>query len=100
MTDAGSVARDHALDLVEFTSEDRRQWVKDARLRAVTLARLNGTVSTDDLRPLVAIPPGVDARILGAVFRPSKESPFVQSGWKHTNQKQAHKRPIAVWALK
>ena len=89
--DFGAYLRDEALDAVEFTSEERRQWVKDARQIAITMCRLNGTVSTDDLREKVTIPPGIDPRILGAVFRGGKGSPFVRAGWKQTNQIQAHK---------
>jgi len=93
--EAGRSLRDVALDLVEHTTTEREDWVADARRYAIWYSGAYGQVTSDDVRIARPIPDGVDPRILGAVFRPSKL--WLKVGYQPTTMVQAHGRPIAVW---
>jgi hypothetical protein len=91
--------RDIGIDQTEFSSEERMTWVRKARGVAYQIAKKRGSVTAEDVRK--ACPPDDrwDPRILGAVFRPGKRSPWRRVGWQEGTRACAHGRPIAVWAL-
>lgn len=96
----GRREKQYALDLVEDATEQRRQWVQDARRAAQLIAEVTGTVTSDDVREAVPMPEDWDPRILGAVFRNGKHGPrFERVGYVQTRSARAHARPIAVWRL-
>lgn len=70
------------------------------RLRetAVRLAQEKGEITADDLHEAFPIPPGVDPRILGAVFR---SGAWVCTGYvKSRRTEKNHGRRIAQWQLR
>lgn len=94
----GLEARDEALDRVELSTAERKEWVRRGRLIAQNHIVLHKSITSDELRQIHPVPEGVDPRILGAVFR--SPGPFIRLGWKQTENKDAHGRPIAIWGLK
>ena len=99
----GRHLRDEAIDAVSGeapSEEDRKAWVERARRYAALHARMYGTVTSDDVVKAVPYLDGVDHRIMGAVFRPGKSSPFEPCGWAQTERKNCHASPMRIWRLK
>lgn len=95
----GRRLRDEAIDAVggvDPEDEARQAWVAAAKVVAMHIARDCGSVTSDDVRLACPIPTGVDPRILGAVF---KGLPLRRRGYRETQFRQAHGRPISVWVL-
>lgn len=64
------------------------------------LSRQQGTVTADDVRRVVAIPDGIDPRIVGNAFLALKQGGWiVEIGDQHTGRPVAHSRMIRVWRL-
>ncbi len=96
---AGRELRDRALWQVEETKEARQAWVRQGRQVAELIAAKEGKVTSDDVRAVHPVPDGWDPRILGAIFNAKRRGfPFVKIGYTQTKYKQAHARPIPIWA--
>ena len=89
----GTKARDDALNSFEVP---RREWLKDAREKALRHAHKYGTVTADVIQDACEIPAEWDRRVVGAVFVPRW---FKKVGYRATRRREAHKRPIAVFVL-
>ncbi len=90
----GVVAKKNVMD--DF--EDRAApWLKEARKIAKDFCNNSqfGTVTSDDLRELIDPPPGIGAKIFGAVFRVD----FIPCGSTHTKRPEGHGRAIRVWRV-
>jgi hypothetical protein len=60
----------------------------------------HGPASTDPLRELVPIPPGIDPRVVGAAVRELSERGLIQSiGRRKFRRPAAHARKIDLWVI-
>lgn len=76
--------------------EDRAApWLKEARAIAKNICEKNGTVTSDDLRDILDPPPGIGAKIFGAVF----QTGFIPCGMVPTRRPASHGRLIRVWRV-
>lgn len=94
--DGGERERDAGVAKVE-TNE--RSFVERMRSHAATVARVNGNVSSDDLRryaKAVGIKPN-HPNAWGSIFRGGM---FEQIGYRRSMLRSNHGRQIRVWALK
>ena len=93
--EAGKLAKEQGLDLVERHSEG---FVQAARRYARTFASLNGTVTADDVRRWAdahGLAPS-HPNAWGAVFR----GDFVHTGYTQSTITSNHARTIKVWRLR
>lgn len=90
----GRELRDRNLALFEGT---QTEFLEHCRTQAMMIARRQGSVSINDIRLHVQIPPGVHPSVLGAVFRPSV---FRVIGYTEAIHPAAHSRIVRVFALK
>lgn len=87
-----------ALDLHE---SHREQLIYAARQALVRHALACGTVTADDVRDLVELPPGVTPKAFGAVPGPLAKSGIIErAGYTETCRPMAHARPVSVWRLR
>lgn len=96
MTDASFA---HHYDNIALPNHehDHGAWLDRARLMAVKIARERGSCSADDVWEACPVPDGVDRRVLGGVFKPSKD--WVRVGWIQSRRRSNHGRTIPVWKL-
>lgn len=85
------------LDLLEA----RRQIYIHRGRRALLLRLLEcGTATADDVRAAVELPPGINAKLFGAVPTPlAKAGLICSAGFARTSRATAHARPVTEWAL-
>ena len=81
--------------VLPFFEDHRASWLEMARETAIRLSKKRGIISIDDVRIECPPPPGVDPRVMGAVFRPSKH--WKQEGYKSSERGTCHNRPVALW---
>lgn len=84
-----------------MSKSELRTTVRAAIERSILqIAVRNGTVTADDVRQKVTIPPELDPRIVGAAFLALKLAGWiVEIGDLHTGRPVAHSRMIRVWRL-
>ena len=90
----GRAGRDAALSLLERTRID---WLHSARLTAIQVVELHGSVTADDIHKRCPIPSGLDPRVMGAVFQIPE---LVADGYVQTKRPEAHARPIRRFVLR
>ena len=61
----GQKLKDEGIDRV---SKGNGAWLLMARTTAINICKQNGTVSCEDLRQVITLPPGVSDNLWGAVF--------------------------------
>ena len=76
-------------------SADHAGWLEDARRLALYLADQQGTVTADDLRGRIELPPGAHRNLWGAVWNDPR---FKRVGYRKAQHPDAHARVIAVWS--
>lgn len=81
---------DQALDALEIV---RRDYLLKARAVAVQLGLKGAAVTVDDIREHCPPPPGIDGRVMGAVFRKAEDWQHV--GYTRSKRETCHKRPIS-----
>lgn len=86
-------SKQQAMNLFEAT---RIEFLDYARWVARKICLEKGHVTIDDVRELVSLPPGIDGRVYGAVF---KEKDWIKTGFTQTKIKSSHNRPISVFTL-
>lgn len=88
--------QEQAINILEHTRAD---FLNECRTIAYLIARgrHNRSVTIDDVREQIKLPPGMDGRVFGAVFN-SKEWEAV--GFVKSRQSINHHRPITVFQLK
>jgi len=86
--------KQQAFDLYKKT---RLEFLEFARWTARKVLKDSGTVTTDDLRKLITLPPGIDPRCWGAVLSGDE---FEKIGYTTTKIRTSHGRPIGIWRLK
>ena len=80
------------LPLFEATRTD---YIVRARQAAIKLGRERGWISIDDVRSICGPPPGVDPRVMGAIFREGDQWTCV--GYHRSSRATCHNRPVALW---
>lgn len=92
---SGKSLRDAAHDV----AERHRAWTV-LRGRRALLRRLltHGLATIDDVRGMIAVPPGVDPTCLGAVPRGLRHI-IAADGYIVTGRAVAHARPVTRWRL-
>lgn len=83
-----------AEDGITLTSMSNAQWLDKARRIAWSWASAYGSVTTDDLRPM--LPPPKSSHAWGAIFRGSE---WRCIGWVRSELVSNHGRSIRKWAL-
>ena len=76
--------------------EFRRDWLSQARHKALEIALRRGEVCADDIHEECPVPGGIDPRVMGAVFA-SKD--WLKVGYTQSKRKVCHNRPIAIFQL-
>lgn len=77
--------------------ENNADWVDQARAFAKQLAKVNGSVSIDEVLIACPRPTEVHPNATGAVFR---ENCWMKIGYKQSTISSAHARVIGVFRLK
>ena len=72
-------------------------FLEQARALAVAVAQEKGTVSINDIRGQITLPPGAHPSLLGSVFRDKR---FFVAGYTQAQHPAAHARIIRYYALK
>ncbi len=89
----GPELRDQALDLLE---EHRADYIAAARSHADAALCAQGEVSADDLHERCPVPPGMDGRVLGAVFK----GRYRLLRYQPSRRPECHGRIIPIWGKK
>ena len=90
----GRRQRDSQLAMFQASQSD---FLSRCRAIAVDIASRRGTVSINEIRAKIQVPPGVHPSVLGAVF---KDKRFYVAGYTHADHPAAHARIIRTYALK
>lgn len=90
----GRQLRDSQLALFEMR---QAEFLERCRALAVEVCKRQGSVSINDIRRLISVPPGVHPSVLGSVF---KRGGFSVVGFTEANHPEAHARIVRVYALK
>lgn len=95
--DSGENRKQTALDLLETT---RAALLLRARHALLNLLLVRGECTADDVRSVVAVPPGVDPVAFGAVPAPLQRAGIIKrTGWAPSVRPDAHARPVSVWQI-
>lgn len=92
--EVGRRLRDSQLALFEIR---QAEFLDRCRALAVEICKRKGTVSINDIRARIEVPPGVHPSVLGSVF---KSQAFSVVGFTEAAHPQAHARIVRVYALK
>ena len=93
----GEARRDAALALLRAR---RRSIIRECERAAVLAALDHGAVTADDVRAVVAIPPGMNPKLVGVVFRDLADAGILRrDGYRQSRRPAAHARPLSVWRL-
>lgn len=94
MSQSGRTIKEHQLGLFEV---QHANLLERCRALAVSIAKHQGSVSINDIRASVDLPPGTHPSVLGAVFRTRQ---FRAVGFVEALHPAAHARIVRVYALK
>ena len=89
----GRVIRDAQLDFFQIRDAE---FLSHCRTLAVEICQRQGTVSINDIRAQVSLPPEMHPSVLGAVF---KDKRFQACGYTEAKHAQAHARVVRVYQL-
>jgi hypothetical protein len=89
----GHQLKERQLDIFE---QRDHQFLERCRSLATMICRERGTVSINDIRQFIEVPPGVHPSVLGAVFRTKQ---FKKVGLVEASHPQAHARIVRVYQL-
>ena len=94
----GERLRDSALDALRI---HRAAVVRDLTRAALRLALERGTLTADDVRAVVPIPPGINPKVNGAALRELAEAGILSNtgNYRRSCRPQAHARVNPVWSL-
>jgi hypothetical protein len=85
--------------VLPFQELAHADYVARARKAARELSTVRGCITIDDVWDVCPVPPGIDPRVLGAVFKGSHEQ-WEAAGYQRSRRKVNHGRPVAVWRLR
>ena len=89
----GRAFKERQLDIFEMRDHE---FLERCRSLAALICRERGTVSINDVRQFITVPPGVHPSVLGAVFRDKR---FRKVGLTEASHPQAHARIVRVYQL-
>jgi hypothetical protein len=93
----GERRRDEALTLLQL---HRAVLVRRVQRVYLDLLLTRGPSTSDPVRALVPIPPGIDPRLVGAAVRQLAELGLIRrAGLVRSTRPEAHSRDLAVWEL-
>lgn len=89
----GRAIKERQMDIFELRDHE---FLERCRSLAAMICRERGTVSINDVRQYITVPPGVHPSVLGAVFRDKR---FKKVGLVEASHPQAHARIVRVYQL-
>jgi hypothetical protein len=89
----GRAIKERQLDMFE---QRDHLFLERCRALAAMVCRERGTVSINDVRQFITVPPGVHPSVLGAVFRDKR---FKKVGLTEASHPEAHARIVRVYQL-
>lgn len=92
----GEARRDAALHLLRI---HRAAVVRDLTRAALGIALERGTLTADDVRAVVPIPPGIRPCVAGAAIRDAAGILTQTGEYIRSRRPEAHARPLPVWRL-
>lgn len=73
-------------------------WIEKARVEARRIAKERGCLTSDDIWDVCPPPPGVDPRVMGAIF--ADKTLWERTGYTKSSRKINHGRVVAQWKLR
>lgn len=87
-------------DAFALLAATREVVIRRAQRALLTVLLETGSGTADDVRALVELPPGVNAKCFGAAPGPLARAGIIsQAGFVKTNRPEAHARPLTLWEL-
>ncbi|WP_202920867.1 hypothetical protein [Urbifossiella limnaea] len=78
----------------------RGRLILAARRALLTRLLTHPTATIDDVRVVVAVPPGFDPKLFGPVAGPLARAGIIRAtGYARTGRAVGHARPVTVWEL-
>jgi hypothetical protein len=91
----GERRRDHALDRLRV---HRAHLVRGVQRALLSYLLTHGPSTSDPIRDLVQLPPGIDPRLVGAAARRLAELDLIcRAGLSRSVRPEAHSRDLPVW---
>lgn len=90
-------AQDFETEILPNLKAARAEWLAKARLIALELVKEKGEITSDDVRERCPIPPGVDPRCIGPLFR---DPMWELVRYVRSTRKICHHHPIGLWRLR
>jgi hypothetical protein len=88
------------LGALALLRDGREALVRRAQRAVLGVLMETGRASADDVRGLVELPPGVNAKVLGAAPGPLARAGIIRgAGYAKTCRPVAHARPVTIWML-
>lgn len=85
-------------EAIERVARGREAYVRKAVLAGKKHLLTNSTVHSQLIRRLCPLPEGMEPRVLGTVMRRLvKDQGLAFIGYRSTNDRRSHCRPIAIW---
>ena len=92
----GEARRDSALLLLAAT---RAELVRQLQMAAIRIGFEQNELTADDVRAVVPIPDGINAKVVGAALNQLSKFGFRSVGYRKSARPIAHARPLTIWRL-
>ncbi len=87
-------------DAFAVLTANREAVIRRAQRALLTVLLETGTATADDVRELVELPPGINAKCFGAAPGPLARAGIIRAdGFAKTCRPVGHARPVTVWVL-
>jgi hypothetical protein len=87
-------------DAFATLTANREAVIRRAQRALLTVLLETGSATADDVRELVELPPGINAKCFGAAPGPLARAKIIRAdGFAKTCRPVGHARPVTVWAL-
>lgn len=88
------------LDAFAVLTANREAVIRRAQRALLTVLLQKGSATADDVRELVELPPGINAKCFGAAPGVLARAKIIRAdGFAKTCRPIGHARPVTVWAL-
>jgi hypothetical protein len=88
------------LDAFAVLTANREAVIRRAQRALLTVLLETGSATADDVRELVELPPGINAKCFGAAPGVLARAKIIRAdGFAKTCRSVGHARPVTVWAL-
>lgn len=89
------------LDAFDVLAAHREAVIRRAQRALLTVLLETGSATADDVRDLVELPPGINAKVFGAAPGSLARAGIIRAdGFTKTCRPAAHARPLTVWVLR